>query len=184
MEPPWSLSALSLVIRPTVAPPCLNKGNLLLLRSSFLFLPRPELYLTTHSSEMCSTHTGVEIKHIKEEVVIRHKNPTNKRQKVPSSCPVRAWVQMLSRWCDLGYGCSLSPPLHTRSYIPATLSLSVFVFFPPSCWLTYLRLGGSSGGLLSLATSHGRHQHEEELLSAMEVFPEAGETLRNSIILK
>ena len=33
MEPPWSLSALSLVFRPTVAPPCLNKGNLLLLRS-------------------------------------------------------------------------------------------------------------------------------------------------------
>ena len=46
----WSLPdpslALSLVVRPTVAPPCLNKGNLLLLRSSFLFLPRPELYLT------------------------------------------------------------------------------------------------------------------------------------------
>ena len=37
---------LSLVVRPTVAPPCLNKGNLLLLRSSFLFLPQPELYLT------------------------------------------------------------------------------------------------------------------------------------------
>ena len=37
MKPPWSLSALSLVIRPTVTPPCLNKGNLLLLRSSFLF---------------------------------------------------------------------------------------------------------------------------------------------------
>ena len=37
MKPPWSLSALSLVVRPTVAPPCLNKGNLLLLRSSFLF---------------------------------------------------------------------------------------------------------------------------------------------------
>ena len=46
MEPPWSLSALSLVLRPTVAPPCLNKGNLLLLRSSFFFLPLPELYLT------------------------------------------------------------------------------------------------------------------------------------------
>ena len=46
MEPPWSLSELSLVVRPTVAPPCLNKGNLHLLRSSFLFLPRPELYLT------------------------------------------------------------------------------------------------------------------------------------------
>ena len=46
MEPPWSLSALSLVLRPTVAPPCLNKGNLPLLRSSFLFLPQPELYLT------------------------------------------------------------------------------------------------------------------------------------------
>ena len=30
MEPPWSLSILSLVVRPTVAPPCLNKGNLLL----------------------------------------------------------------------------------------------------------------------------------------------------------
>ena len=45
----WSLpdpSPLSLVVRPTVAPPCLNKGNLLLLRSSFLFLPWPELYLT------------------------------------------------------------------------------------------------------------------------------------------
>ena len=39
MEPPWSLSALCLVVRPTVAPPCLNKDNLLLLRSSFLFLP-------------------------------------------------------------------------------------------------------------------------------------------------
>ena len=37
MKPPWSLSALSLVVTPTVAPPCLNKGNLLLLRSSFLF---------------------------------------------------------------------------------------------------------------------------------------------------
>ena len=37
MKPPWSLSVLSLVVRPTVAPPCLNKGNLLLLRSSFLF---------------------------------------------------------------------------------------------------------------------------------------------------
>ena len=37
MKPPWSLSALSLVVSPTVAPPCLNKGNLLLLRSSFLF---------------------------------------------------------------------------------------------------------------------------------------------------
>ena len=46
MEPPWSLSALSLVIRPTVAPPCLNKRNLLLLRLSFLFLPQPELYFT------------------------------------------------------------------------------------------------------------------------------------------
>ena len=43
MEPPWSLS---LVFRPTVTPPCLNKGNLLLLRWSFLFLPRPKLYLT------------------------------------------------------------------------------------------------------------------------------------------
>ena len=32
MEPPWSLSALSLVVRPTVTPPCLNKGNLLLLK--------------------------------------------------------------------------------------------------------------------------------------------------------
>ena len=37
MKPPWSLSGLSLVVRPTVAPPCLNKGNLLLLRWSFLF---------------------------------------------------------------------------------------------------------------------------------------------------
>ena len=37
MEPPWSLSALSVIIRPNVAPPCLNKGNLLLLRLSFLF---------------------------------------------------------------------------------------------------------------------------------------------------
>ena len=37
---------LSLVVRPTVAPPCLNKGNGLLLRSSFLFLPQPRLYLT------------------------------------------------------------------------------------------------------------------------------------------
>ena len=37
MKPPWSLSALSLVVRPTVAHPCLNKGTLLLLRSSFLF---------------------------------------------------------------------------------------------------------------------------------------------------
>ena len=37
MKPPWSLSVLSLVVRPTVAPPCLNEGNLLLLRSSFLF---------------------------------------------------------------------------------------------------------------------------------------------------
>ena len=46
MEPPWSLSMLSLVVRPTVAPPCLNKGNGLLLRSSFLFLPQPRLYLT------------------------------------------------------------------------------------------------------------------------------------------
>ena len=50
MEPPWFLSVLSLVVRPTVAPPCLNKGNLLLLRSSFLFLPRPELYLIAHTS--------------------------------------------------------------------------------------------------------------------------------------
>ena len=45
MEPHWSLSVLSLVIRPTVSPPCLNKGNLLLLRPSLLFLPRPELHL-------------------------------------------------------------------------------------------------------------------------------------------
>ena len=30
-------SALSRVVRPTVAPPCLKKGNLFLLRSSFLF---------------------------------------------------------------------------------------------------------------------------------------------------
>ena len=37
MKPPWSLSALSLVVRPAVTPPCLNKSNLLLLRSSFLF---------------------------------------------------------------------------------------------------------------------------------------------------
>ena len=37
MKPPQSLSALSLVVRSTVAPPCLNKGTLLLLRSSFLF---------------------------------------------------------------------------------------------------------------------------------------------------
>ena len=37
MEPPWSLSVLSLVLWPTVTPPCLSKGNLLLLRSSFLF---------------------------------------------------------------------------------------------------------------------------------------------------
>ena len=35
--PQTSLLALSPVVRPTVAPPCLNKGNLLLLRSSFLF---------------------------------------------------------------------------------------------------------------------------------------------------
>ena len=41
MEPPWSLLALSLVIRPTVTPPYLNKGNLLLLRSSFLFCLGP-----------------------------------------------------------------------------------------------------------------------------------------------
>ena len=46
MEPPWSLSVLSLVLKLTVAPPCLNKGNRLLLRSSFLFLPQPDLYLT------------------------------------------------------------------------------------------------------------------------------------------
>ena len=37
MKLPCSLSALSLVIRLTIAPPCLNKGNLLLLRSSFFF---------------------------------------------------------------------------------------------------------------------------------------------------
>ena len=37
MKPPWSLLVLSLVVRQTVTPPCLNKGNLLLLRSSFLF---------------------------------------------------------------------------------------------------------------------------------------------------
>ena len=36
-KPPWSLSGLSLVVRLTVAPPCRNKGNLPLLRSSFLF---------------------------------------------------------------------------------------------------------------------------------------------------
>ena len=37
MKPPSSVSALSLVVRLTVTPPCLNKGNLLLLRLSFLF---------------------------------------------------------------------------------------------------------------------------------------------------
>ena len=50
------LRALSLVIRPTVAPPCLDKGNLSPLRSSsFLlelyltFLPRLELYPTVET---------------------------------------------------------------------------------------------------------------------------------------
>ena len=38
--------ALSLVIRPTVAPPCLKRGNLPPLRSSLLFCLGPELYLT------------------------------------------------------------------------------------------------------------------------------------------
>ena len=37
MKPPGSLWALILVLRRTVGPPCLNKGGLLLLRSSFLF---------------------------------------------------------------------------------------------------------------------------------------------------
>ena len=46
MEPPWSLSALSLVIRPTVAPPCLNKGYLLPLRSSLLFCLGPNYTYT------------------------------------------------------------------------------------------------------------------------------------------
>ena len=50
--------ALSLVVRPTVAPPCLNKGNLLLLRSSFLFLPRPELYLTGLTLKLKLQHFG------------------------------------------------------------------------------------------------------------------------------
>ena len=58
IEPPWSLSTLSLVVRPTVAPPCLNKGNLLLLRSSFLFLPRPELYLTGLTLKLKLQHFG------------------------------------------------------------------------------------------------------------------------------
>ena len=45
MAPPCSLSVLSLVIRPTVAPPCLNKGNLLPLRSSLLFCLGPNYTL-------------------------------------------------------------------------------------------------------------------------------------------
>ena len=47
MELPWSLLVLSLVVRLTVALPCLNKGNLLLLRSSFLFCLGPNY--TLHS---------------------------------------------------------------------------------------------------------------------------------------
>ena len=54
MKPPWSLSALSLVLRPTVAPPCLNKGNLLLLRSSFLFCLTRTMPYTQHL--LLSTH--------------------------------------------------------------------------------------------------------------------------------
>ena len=60
-KPPFKYEAsliplvLSLVVRPTVAPPCLNKGNILLLRSSFLFLPWPELYLIGHIN-FCRSH--------------------------------------------------------------------------------------------------------------------------------
>ena len=60
MEPPWSLSALSLVIRPTVAPPCLNKGNLLLLKSSFLFfLFGPNYTLHAGIRQLKETHKTV-----------------------------------------------------------------------------------------------------------------------------
>ena len=48
MKPPWSLSVLSLVVRQTVAPLCLNKGNLLLLRSSFLFCLAQTISYTAH----------------------------------------------------------------------------------------------------------------------------------------
>ena len=45
MKPPWSLFCTQSGLWPTVAPPCLNKGNLPPLRSSLLLLPWPELYL-------------------------------------------------------------------------------------------------------------------------------------------
>ena len=52
MKPPWSLWALSLVVRPTVAPRCLNEGNLLLLRLSFLFCLAGTMHYT-HQSYSC-----------------------------------------------------------------------------------------------------------------------------------
>ena len=44
--------ALSLVVRPTVAPPCLNKGNPLPLRSSLLFCLRPNYTLQGQVSDL------------------------------------------------------------------------------------------------------------------------------------
>ena len=52
MEPPWSLSGLSLLVRPTVFPPCLNKGNLLPLRSSLLFCLVPNYTLQRGQQRM------------------------------------------------------------------------------------------------------------------------------------
>ena len=117
----------------------------------------------TRGTEMCSTLTGVEVKHAKEEVVSRHKNPTNERHKAPLSWP-GLWV------------ISITPALLCSSCSSSECFCFLFSFlltWPPWPWW-------GLWGPLGLATSH---QHEE-LLSAMQVSPEAGETLRNSVILK
>ena len=56
MEPPRSLSALSLIVRLTVALPCLNKGNLLLLRSALHFCLGPNYTLQSFSESLWFRH--------------------------------------------------------------------------------------------------------------------------------
>ena len=52
MKPPWSLSALSLVVRPTVAPPCLNKVTPTSAEVVFPFLPRLNRTLHFHCVQL------------------------------------------------------------------------------------------------------------------------------------
>ena len=117
MKPPWSLSALSLVIRPTVAPPCLNKGNLLLLRSSFLFCLAQTMPYTSHlylcdpmdcSLSGSSLH-GILQARILEWVAISFSRGSSQ----PRDQTWVSWVSCIGRWI-LYHWARKAPLIYTK----------------------------------------------------------------------